>query len=154
VSQPTPLKKNLVPRFEITRGGEEWVWDRGVTYEIQLALLHLRAWLVVVDSRSGVLLELLEVLLSWVRALLCVMPGLSTIVAQTGWNVFGLGDLLWGFLDKAEPVPLLFPCPLRGSRRCRISRELSGLVSVTSSFALVRMGLRTGNFSLTYIYIR
>jgi hypothetical protein len=74
-----------------------------------LALLHLRAWLVVVDSRSGVMLVLLEVLLSWVRALLCVMPGLSTIVAQTVWKVSGLGDLLLGFLDKAEPLPLLSP---------------------------------------------
>jgi hypothetical protein len=51
---------------------------------------------------------LLGVLLSWVRALLCVMPGLSTIVAQMGWKVSGLGDLLRGFLDKAEPLPLLF----------------------------------------------
>jgi hypothetical protein len=120
-----------------------------------LALLHLWARLVVVvgDSGSGVLLVLLEVLLSWVRALLCVMPGLSTIVAQTGWKISGFGDRLLGFLDKAEPLPLLFPCPLRGSRRCFTSRELSGLVSVTSSFALVRMGLRTGNFPLTYIYL-
>jgi hypothetical protein len=38
------------------------------------------------------------------------MPGLSTMVAQTGWNVSGLGDQLLGFLDKAEPLPLLFPC--------------------------------------------
>jgi hypothetical protein len=36
------------------------------------------------------------------------MPGLSTIVAQTGWRVSGLRDLLLGFLDKAEPLPLLF----------------------------------------------
>jgi hypothetical protein len=36
------------------------------------------------------------------------MPGLYTIVAQTGWNFFGLGDLFLGFLDKAEPLPLLF----------------------------------------------
>jgi hypothetical protein len=110
-SQSTPLKKNLVPRFETTRGGEEWFWDRGVTQEIQLALLHLRAWLVVVvvDSGSGALLVLLGVLLSWVRALLCVMPGSSTIVAQTGWKVSGLGDLLLGFLDKAEPLSLFSP---------------------------------------------
>jgi hypothetical protein len=76
-----------------------------------LALLHLKAWLVavVVDSGSGVLLVLLGVLLSGVRALLCLMPGLYTIVAQTGWDFSGLGDLLLGFLDKAEPLPLLFP---------------------------------------------
>jgi hypothetical protein len=34
------------------------------------------------------------------------MPGLSTIVAQTGWKVSGLGDLLLAFLNEAEP-PLL-----------------------------------------------
>jgi hypothetical protein len=45
---------------------------RGVTHEIQLALLHLKAWLVavVVKSESGVLLLLLGVLLSGVLALL------------------------------------------------------------------------------------
>jgi hypothetical protein len=82
----------------------KWFWDRGVTQEIQLTLLHLKAWLVagVVDSGSGVLL-------SRVRALLCVMPGLYTVVEQTGWNFSGLGDLSLGFLDKAEPLPLLFP---------------------------------------------
>jgi hypothetical protein len=37
------------------------------------------------------------------------MPGLSTMVAQMGWKVSGLEDLLLGFLDKAEPLPLLFP---------------------------------------------
>jgi hypothetical protein len=89
----------------------KWFWDRGATQEIQLALLHLRAWLVavVVDSGSGVLLVLLGVLLYGVRALLCVMPGLYTIVAQTGLYFSGLGDLLLSFLDKAEPLPLLFP---------------------------------------------
>jgi hypothetical protein len=84
---------------------------RGVTKEIQLAVLHLKAWLVavVVISGSGVLLLLLGLLLSRVRALICVIPGLSTIVAQTGWKVSGLGDLLLAFLDEAEPLLLLFP---------------------------------------------
>jgi hypothetical protein len=79
---------------------------RGVTQENQLALPHLTPWLVavVVISGSGVLLLLLGRLLSGVRALLCVMPGLSTIVAQTGWKVSGLGDLLLAFLDEAEPL--------------------------------------------------
>jgi hypothetical protein len=113
----------------------------------------LRVWLVV-DSRSGVLLVLLGLLLSGVRALIGKMPELSTIVAQTGRKIFGFGDRLLGFLDKAEPLPLLFLCPLRGSRRCLTSRELSGLARVTASFALERMGLRTGNFPLTYIYLR
>jgi hypothetical protein len=40
-----------------------------------------------------------------VWAITSEMPELSTMVAQTGWNVSGLGDLLRGFLDKAEPVP-------------------------------------------------
>jgi hypothetical protein len=85
-------------------------WDRGVTQEIQWALLHFKSWLVtaVAISGSGVLLLLLGVLLSGFRALLCVMPRLYTIVAQTGWDFSGLGDLLLGFLDKAEPLPLLF----------------------------------------------
>jgi hypothetical protein len=84
------------------------ILDRSVTYEIQLALLHSRAWLVVVDSRSGVLLLLLRLLLSGFRALTDKMPGLSTIVAQTGRKIFGFGDRLLGFLDKAEPLSLLF----------------------------------------------
>jgi type II secretory pathway component PulF len=90
--------------------GEKFV-HRGVTQENQLALPHLKAWFVAVVVLSGawVLLLLLGLLLSWVRALLCVVPGLSTIVAQMGWKLSGLGDLLLGLLDKAEPLPLLFP---------------------------------------------
>jgi hypothetical protein len=130
------------------------ILDRSVTYEIQLALLHLRAWLVVVDSRSGVLLLLLGVLLSGFRALIDKIPGLSTIVAQPGRKVFEFGDRLLGFLDKAEPLPLLFLCPLRGSRRCGTSRGLSGTARVTALFAFTRKSLRTGNFPLTYIYLR
>jgi hypothetical protein len=40
-------------------------------------------------------------------AVMYVMPGLSTIVAQTGWKVSGLGKLLLVFLDEAELL-LLF----------------------------------------------
>jgi hypothetical protein len=89
--------------------GEKFV-HRGVTQEIQLALLHLKAWLVavVVISGFGVLLLLLGLLLSRIWALICVMPGLSTIAAQTGWKVSGLGDLLLALLDEAEPLLLLF----------------------------------------------
>jgi hypothetical protein len=130
------------------------ILDRSVTYEFQLALLHLRAWLIVVDSRSGVLLLLLGLLLSGVRALIGKMPGLSTIVAQPGRKFFGFGDRLLGFLDKAEPLSLLFLCPLRGSRKCSTSRGLSGTTRVTASFALTRTSLRTGNFPLTYVYLR
>jgi hypothetical protein len=90
--------------------GEKFV-HRGVTQEIQLALLHLKAWrvVVVVISGFGALLLLLGVLLSGVRALIYVMPGLSTIVAQTGWKVSGLENLLLAFLDKVEPLLLLCP---------------------------------------------
>jgi hypothetical protein len=67
-------------------------------------LLHLKAWLlaVVVISGSGVLLLLLGLLLSGVRALIGIMPGLSTIVAYAGWKVSGLGILLLVSLDEAE----------------------------------------------------
>jgi hypothetical protein len=81
------------------------------------------------------------------------MPGLSTIVAQTGRKIFGFGDRLLGFLDKAEPLLLLFLCPLRGWRRRCTSGELSGLVSATSSLAFTWTSLRTGNFPVTYIYL-
>jgi hypothetical protein len=37
------------------------------------------------------------------------MPGLSTIVAQMGWKVSGLGYLLLVFLDKAELLLLFLP---------------------------------------------
>jgi hypothetical protein len=130
------------------------ILDRSVTYEIQLALLHLRAWLVVVDSRSGVLLLLLGLLLSGVRALIGEMPGLSTIVAQPGRKIFGCGDRLLGFLDKAELSFLLLLCLLRGSHRWCTSGELSGTTRVTASFSLTRTSLRTGNFPLAYIYLR
>jgi hypothetical protein len=125
------------------------ILDRSVTYEIQLALLHLRAWLVVVGSRSGVLLLLLGV---W--ALIGKMPGLSTIVAQPGRKIFGFGDRLLGFLDKAELSFLLLLCLLRGSHRWCTSGALSGLASVTSSLAFTRTSFRTGNFPLTYVYLR
>jgi hypothetical protein len=82
------------------------------------------------------------------------MLGLSTIVAQMGWKVSGLGDLLLAFLDEAEPLLLPFPSYPCGARECSTNRELSGLASVTSSFALTRTSLLTGNFSLTYIYFR
>jgi hypothetical protein len=85
--------------------GKKFV-HRGVTQENQLALPHVTAWLVaaVVISGSGVQLLLLGLVLSGVRALICIMLGLSIIVAQMGWNVSGLGDLLLAFLDEAEPL--------------------------------------------------
>jgi hypothetical protein len=44
-----------------------------------------------------------------VWAIMSVMPELSTIVTQTRWELSGLGDLLLGFLDNAEPLRLPFP---------------------------------------------
>jgi hypothetical protein len=130
------------------------ILDRNVTYEIPLALLHLRAWLVVVDSRSWALLLLLGFLLSGVWALIGKMPGLSTIVAEPGRKIFGFGDRLLGFLDKAKPPSLLLLCLLRDSRGCCNSGALSGLARITASLALTRTSLRAGNFPLTYIYLR
>jgi hypothetical protein len=49
-----------------------------------------------------VLILMLEI---WV--IMYVIPGLSTIIAQMGWKVSGLGDLLLAFLDEAELL-LLF----------------------------------------------
>jgi hypothetical protein len=90
----------------------------------------LRAWLVVVDSRSGVLLLLLGLLLSGFRALIDKMPGLSTIVAQPGRKICGFGDRLLGFLDMAELSFLLLLCLLRGSHRWCTSGALSGLLGL------------------------
>jgi hypothetical protein len=54
-------------------------------------------------SGSEALILMLEI---W--AIMYVMSGLSTIVAQTGWKVSGLGILLLVSLDEAELL-LLFP---------------------------------------------
>jgi hypothetical protein len=53
-------------------------------------------------SCSEVLILMLEI---W--AIMYVMPELSTIVAQTGWKVSRLGNLLLVFLGMAELL-LLF----------------------------------------------
>jgi hypothetical protein len=47
------------------------------------------------------------ILMLGIWAIMYVMPGLSTIVAQTGWKVSGLGNLLLVFLDETELL-LLF----------------------------------------------
>jgi hypothetical protein len=48
------------------------------------------------------------ILMREIWAIMSVMSGLSTIVAQTGWKVSGLGDLFQAFLDEAEPLLLPF----------------------------------------------
>jgi hypothetical protein len=99
VSQPTPLKKNLVPRFENLRQNREVFSDREVTHRVKLVWLPLKDRLLVVItfSCSEVLIRLLEI-----REITYEMPGLSTIVAKAGGKVFGLGNLLLIFLDEAE----------------------------------------------------
>jgi hypothetical protein len=49
---------------------------------------------VVAISESRVLFLLMGLLLPGVRALICIMPGLSTIVAYVGRKFFRLGHLL------------------------------------------------------------
>jgi hypothetical protein len=49
---------------------------------------------VVAISGSGVLLLLLGLLMPGVWALICIIPGLSTIVAYAGRKFFRLGHLL------------------------------------------------------------
>jgi hypothetical protein len=85
----------------------EWFWDRGVTHSVKPVWLFLKNWVL-----AGSILSCCEVLILMreIWEITSEMSGLSTMIAQTGWNVSGLGDLLRGFLDKAEPLPLLFPC--------------------------------------------
>jgi hypothetical protein len=70
--------------------------DRRVTREVKLTLLHLNHGLLVTIalSYSGVrsLLFGLDPLRVW--ALIGIMPGLSTIVANTGLKFLGL-EVLW-----------------------------------------------------------
>jgi hypothetical protein len=78
--------------------------DRGVTHRVKLVWLPLKNRVLAVStlSCSEVLILMPEI---W--SIMYVMPGLSTTVAQTGWKVSGLGNLLLVFLDKAELL-LLF----------------------------------------------
>jgi hypothetical protein len=80
--------------------------DRGVTHRVKLVRLPFTNRVLAVStlSCSKVLI------LTWeIWAITYEMPGLFTIVAQTGWKVSGFGDLLLAFLDEAEPLLLLFP---------------------------------------------
>jgi hypothetical protein len=82
----------------------KWFLDRDVTHIVKLVWLPLKNRVLAVSTLSSfeVLILMLEI---W--AIMYVMPGLSTIVAQTGWKVSGLGNLLLVFLDEAELL-LLF----------------------------------------------
>jgi hypothetical protein len=82
----------------------KWFFDRDVTHRVKLVWLSLKNRVLAMStpSCSEVLILMLEI---W--AIMYEMPRLSTIVAQTGWKVFGLGNLLLAFLDEAELL-LLF----------------------------------------------
>jgi hypothetical protein len=77
--------------------------DRDVTHRVKLVWLPLKKWVLAVSTLncSEVLIPMLEI---WSTTY--EMPGLSTIVAQMGWKVSRLGNLLPIFLDEAE---LLLP---------------------------------------------
>jgi hypothetical protein len=79
--------------------------DRDVTHRVKRVWLPSKNRVLAVStlSCSEVPILMLEV---W--EIMHVMPWLSTTVAQTGWKVSGLGNLLLTFLDKAEPFLLLF----------------------------------------------
>jgi hypothetical protein len=79
---------------------------RGVTHRVKPVWLSLKNRVLAVStlSCSKVLILMFEI---W--AIMSVMPRLSTIVTQTRRKLSGLGDLLLGFLDKVEPLPLLLP---------------------------------------------
>jgi hypothetical protein len=82
----------------------KWFLDRDVTHRVKPVWLPLKNRVLAVStlSSSEVLILMLEI---W--AITYEMPGLYTIVAQTGWKVSGLGILLLVFLDEAELL-LLF----------------------------------------------
>jgi hypothetical protein len=82
----------------------KWFLDRDVTHRVKLVWLPLKDRVPAMStlSCSEVLVLMLD---NW--AFTYEMPGLSTIVAQTGWKLSELGNLLVVFLDEAELL-LLF----------------------------------------------
>jgi hypothetical protein len=84
----------------------KWFLDREVTHIVKLVWLPLKNRVLAVStlSCSKVLILMLEI---W--AITYEMFGLSTIVAQTGWEVSGLGNLLLAFLDETELLLLFLP---------------------------------------------
>jgi hypothetical protein len=72
--------------------------DRKVTREVKLTLLHLNHGLLVTIalSYSGVQSLLLGLDPPRIWALIGIMPGLSTIVANAGLEFLGLGELRLG----------------------------------------------------------
>jgi hypothetical protein len=99
-----PPLRRISSRDLKLHGKGKWFLDRGVTLKVKLVWLSLTNRVLAVSTLSCSKVLILRLAI-W--AIMSVMPGLSTIVAQTQWKLSGLGDLLLGFLDKAEP--LLFP---------------------------------------------
>jgi hypothetical protein len=78
--------------------------DKDVTHRIKPGWLSLKNRVLSMSTLgcSEVLILMLEI---W--AITYEMAGLSTIVAQTGWKLSGLENLLLVFLDKAKFLLLL-----------------------------------------------
>jgi hypothetical protein len=73
--------------------------DRDVTHRVKPVWLLSKSRVLAVStlSSSEVLILMLDI---W--AIMYVMPGLPTIVAQTGWKVSRFGNLLLVFLNEAK----------------------------------------------------
>jgi hypothetical protein len=99
-----PLRRISSRDLKLQEEVGEWLLDRDVTHRVKLVWLSSKNRVLAVStlSCSDVLILMLEI---W--AIMYVMPGLSTIVAQMGWKVSGLGNLLLAFLDEAKLL-LLF----------------------------------------------
>jgi hypothetical protein len=71
---------------------------RKVTREVKLALLYWNHWFLVTIALgySGVLIPMLRLVLPMIWALIGIMPWFPTIVANAGWKLLWLGDLLLG----------------------------------------------------------
>jgi hypothetical protein len=84
VSKPTPLKKNLVPRFESKRRSREVFPDRDVAHNVKLFWPDLgnRLFAVITFSCAEDLILLLGFGLLRVRAITYEIPELSTVVAK------------------------------------------------------------------------
>jgi hypothetical protein len=79
----------------------KWFLDRGVTHRVKLVWLSLKSRFPAVSTLSCS--EVLILMLGF-WAIMSIMSGLSTIVAQMGWKVSWLGNLLLAFLETAKPL--------------------------------------------------
>jgi hypothetical protein len=98
-----PLRRISSRDSKLQEGMRKGFLDGDVTHRVKLVWLPLKKRVLAMSTLncSEVLILVLEI---WVTTY--EMPGLSTLVAQMRWKVFGLGNLLPIFLDEAE---LLLP---------------------------------------------